>query len=188
LVGEDQAGNTSEPISRTYKVDVVAPVIDVETFTIQAADGGEESTPSALNVEMSGTDTDGGEVDEVRIRVSFNGQVSWYNAVVLGDTWTFVRSFVGPGSYLFTAEAYDVAGNLGAGETYPALLEGLVFHYLPVVFHSDVTAAPAAEQAPAAGSAPEAADPVVSSAAGSFVKDGYRPPRFDGPNAETLIR
>jgi hypothetical protein len=188
LVGEDKAGNTSEPISRTYKVDVVAPVIEVETFTIQAADGGEESTPSVLNVEMSGTVTDGGEVDEVRVRVSYNGQVSWYNAVVSGDSWTFVRSFVGPGSYLFTAEAYDVAGNLGAGETYPALLEGLVLHYLPVVIRSDVPAAPAAEQAPAAGSAPEAADPVGSSAAGSFVKEEIQTPRFDGPDAGTLIR
>jgi hypothetical protein len=188
LVGEDKAGNTSEPISRTYKVDVVAPVIEVETFTIQAADGGEESTPSVLNVEMSGTVTDGGEVDEVRVRVSYNGQVSWYNAVVSGDSWTFVRSFVGPGSYLFTAEAYDVAGNLGAGETYPALLEGLVLHYLPVVIRSDVPAAPAAEQAPAAGSAPEAADPVGSSAAGSFVKEEIQTPRFAGPDAGTLIR
>jgi uncharacterized repeat protein (TIGR01451 family) len=108
LYGYDKVGNRSEPLTRTFRVDAVAPAITVTTAT-----SGTILLPAAHH--LSGLVSDGGAVSTVRVVVQAPNGDLYAEAIVLdGTTWAFdLPAGTLDGIYLLWVEAIDAAGNVG---------------------------------------------------------------------------
>jgi hypothetical protein len=117
LVGRDGGGNLSEPISRTYRLDTVGPIITVTTSISEVVLG---DYPLMGPPILTGDSQDGGGLGEVQVRMENEaGEFSWQSAVVSGTEWSFTPQLTAPGHYTLTVEGYDLAGNAGVTGSYP---------------------------------------------------------------------
>lgn len=117
FVGQDAAGNSSLPISLTFRVDTVAPLSTLRQIstTVHMSDYGAGST-TATPV-LDGTATDGGAVDQIWVRLDMpNGDVGYQQADSSSRSvdWSFTPVLTQTGNYLLTVEVSDVAGNTRA--------------------------------------------------------------------------
>lgn len=117
LVGYDGGGNSSEAISRTYRLDTVGPVMTVTTAISEVVLG---DYPLFAPPVLAGEWKDGGGLDEVYVRMEDEaGSFSWQSAVISGTEWSFTPQLSAPGHYTLTVEGYDLAGNAGVTGSYP---------------------------------------------------------------------
>ncbi len=128
LYGYDKVGNRSEPLTRTFRVDAVAPVITITTPT-----SGTVLLPGSHHV--SGLVSDGGEVTTVRVVIQApNGDLSAEEATLNGTTWAFDLPTGTPdGTYLLWVEAVDAAGNVGIVGPFQITAAERYHIYLPLV-------------------------------------------------------
>ena len=128
FTGLDGVGNRSQPITRTFRVDTVAPVITTTQLVFQS--GG--LLPPGTTV-LEGTVTDGSGVAQVRIRVVMpDGSVVYDTAALQGNTWSYAPDFTELGQYTLYVEAWDVAGNARAeGPWTLSLVNNQIF--LPII-------------------------------------------------------
>jgi hypothetical protein len=107
VVGEDEAGNRSAALERSFTLDTVAPAL-----TLQQAGGARLDRALPM---IGGAVADGGGVRAVAVRVTTpDGASRWVSATVTGSTWQLTLPAAGDGSYGVTVEAVDVAGNRAA--------------------------------------------------------------------------
>jgi hypothetical protein len=108
LYGYDQVGNRSAPLTRTFRVDAVAPVITVTTPM-----SGSDLLISRHHA--SGLVRDGGAVATIYVVIQMpNGDFSVESVELEGTTWTFdMPPSIPPGVYPIWIEAVDAAGNVG---------------------------------------------------------------------------
>jgi len=100
FAGIDGAGNRGEAIIRTFRLDVVAPVITPTVIS--------ESEPV-----LRGLVSDGGQVARVLVRITGpDGSVQRVAATVEGNAWSYTPALSVAGVYGLIIEAYDVAGNV----------------------------------------------------------------------------
>lgn len=126
LYGVDGAGNRSAPLTRTYAVDTVSPVLQVTQVHTSI------SLSSAPTVVLTGTVSDGSEVTEVYVRVETpSGQVYWTVAESDGVNWQFAPEVAETGVYTIRIEAWDAAGNVQNAGPYSFVVTSLI--YLPVI-------------------------------------------------------
>jgi hypothetical protein len=110
FVGLDLAGNRSLPVSRTFQVDNVAPLITVTT-AITAVDRVEylEGSLPLLSGEVS----DGGGVSGIYAQVEGPHEISdWLVVEWEEDAWQFRPLLPTIGNYSILLEAVDIAGNV----------------------------------------------------------------------------
>jgi subtilisin-like proprotein convertase family protein len=107
IYGLDGVGNrTPEPISLTYRLDVVSPVLTVTTTISRVF----QDAPQAV---LTGQVSDGGGVDEVYVRVDPPEGTSYRDLVTRdGADWTFTPRADVTGTHTLWLEAYDLAGNV----------------------------------------------------------------------------
>jgi large repetitive protein len=123
FTGLDGAGNRSTPVTRTFQLDTVAPVV---TATLGAAG-------------ISGVVSDGGGIGSVRLRVEPpSGAPFWVDATRNGNQWSLVFTNAAAGVYTLYVEATDRAGNRAAAGPFTLTLtnggsESTI--YLPVVVY-----------------------------------------------------
>ncbi len=102
LAGVDGIGNSAVVLTRTFRIDVLPPMITPTNVS--------ESDPV-----LRGLVTDGGAVASVYVRITPpTGPVVWEEATVVGSSWAYTPSFGTTGQYSLIIEAYDVAGNAAA--------------------------------------------------------------------------
>jgi uncharacterized repeat protein (TIGR01451 family) len=116
LVGLDGAGNLSQPISRTYRLDTVAPVITVTSLINEVV---LDDYPLVGPAVLSGDSQDGGGMGEVYVRMENEaGEFAWQTAVISGTEWSFTPQLTAAGLFTLTVEGYDLAGNAGVNGSY----------------------------------------------------------------------
>jgi uncharacterized repeat protein (TIGR01451 family) len=117
LTGYDGVGNSSESISRTYRLDTVAPILTVTSAISEVVLG---DYPLVGPPVLTGEAQDGGGLGDVTVRMEDEeGEFSWQTAVISGTEWSFTPQLTAPGQYTLTVEGYDLAGNAGATGSYP---------------------------------------------------------------------
>jgi uncharacterized repeat protein (TIGR01451 family) len=117
LIGRDGVGNLSEPISRTYRLDTVAPTITVTAAISEVVLG---DYPLVGPPILTGDSQDGGGLGEVYVRMEAeSGDFSWQTAVISGTEWHFTPQLTSAGQFTLTVEGYDLAGNAGVTGSYP---------------------------------------------------------------------
>jgi hypothetical protein len=115
LVGVDAAGNRSAPLTHTYRLDNIAPLITPtqvlsEVLLADYAPGAVTGGPV-----LTGTVSDGGALSGVFARITApDGSLVWQPVSRTETSWQFVPEFMLPGPYLMFIEAYDTAGNSAA--------------------------------------------------------------------------
>ncbi len=124
LRSQDAANNYSSPLTRTFLIDSIPPVItstqtqvqvDVVNYLIGQVTGGPI---------LAGSIVDGGAVGTLVMRVIFpNGEIAWQPVAAIGNTWFYTPVLTLAGEYLFNLEASDQAGNLSVGETFTLTVE-----------------------------------------------------------------
>jgi hypothetical protein len=104
--GVDSVGNRSTaPLSRTFRVDVVQPVVTA----IQLADLAIRAIPESV---FSGTVSDGGGVDRVDVRIVHPDlSATWEGTSLSGEVWDHTTTFGAGGAHTLGVEAWDQAGN-----------------------------------------------------------------------------
>ncbi len=104
LVGVDQAGNRSDPLTRTLRVDIVAPEHSV---TMLQAD------------QIAGSVSDGGGVGEVYLRLDRqDGSHRWMLAARTNHSWRVWVTDAFIGTTLVTVVAFDLSGNVTYSQAY----------------------------------------------------------------------
>ena len=102
FAGIDGAGNSAVVLTRTFRLDVVAPVITPTQVS--------ESDPV-----LRGLVSDGSGVAAVYVRITPPaGPTVWEAAALQGNRWAYTPTFSLAGGYGLIIEAYDVAGNAAA--------------------------------------------------------------------------
>ena len=113
FTGVDGVGNRSLPVTETFRVDVVPPVVTVTHEISQVLLSGYYSGSVTGAPVLSGTITDGGGVAVLYARVEApGGDVLWQTAVVSDTTWAYTPTLTGHGHHILRLEAYDLAGNV----------------------------------------------------------------------------
>jgi len=128
IYGLDDLGNrTAEPLTVTYRVDVVPPVLEA-TPVISYVN---ELTPV---LALTGRVSDGGGVDEVYVAVQPPEGAPYLEAVTRdGADWSYTLRPDTWGTYTLGVEAYDRAGNVSARGPFAV---GVVrSHYLPLLLN-----------------------------------------------------
>jgi hypothetical protein len=127
LYGVDGAGNRSSvPLSRTYLVDTVPPVVTVTTWV-------KHLPAPAPTLVLSGTVSDGSGSSDVYVLVQTPGQpLSSTLATRDGDSWSYTLHPATEGSYTLRIEARDAKGNARGYGPY-GLFVGVSKIYLPLV-------------------------------------------------------
>jgi hypothetical protein len=116
LYGRDGVGNLSEAISRTYRLDTVAPIITVTSAISEVVLG---DYPLLGPPVLTGDSEDGGGIGEVYVRMEDEGgNFDWQTAVISGTQWSFTPQLTAAGLYTLTVEGYDLAGNAGVNGPY----------------------------------------------------------------------
>ncbi len=134
LYGIDGVGNVSTPLTRTYRVDTVPPVI---TVTAVLTNGGQRPlAPTAGTPVISGTVSDGGGIAVVNVLIDTpDGRTVQDRATLNGSTWSYQPRAQSAGLYTFHFEAIDLAGNVSVSGPYPLELPMAVPSklYLPLI-------------------------------------------------------
>ena len=107
IYGLDALGNRiPDPISLSYLLDVVEPVVTVTEVLTRA--------PVELStVVLRGQVTDGGGVNGVYLRVDPPDDASYRDVAALdGEDWTYTARFAVTGTHKLWLEIYDQAGNV----------------------------------------------------------------------------
>lgn len=133
LYAQDEAGNLSAPLSRTFGVDTVRPVLTV---------GGDMAAQvySGEPVVIGGTLHDGGGVSGfTAVRITPNGEQMIEPVSSPGAAWRHTLTFGEAGQYIVYWEARDYAGNRRAAGPFvvtvlPPREEPIHHLYLPLVF------------------------------------------------------
>jgi hypothetical protein len=129
LRGIDGAGNWSSPLTATFSLDGISPVITVLTY-IPAVTG---SNNVAV---LDGGVTDGSGIASMHVRiVDKEGHVQFAPLNVVNGTWSFIPDLPS-GEYSLWVEAVDLAGNTGFSERY-TLSVGKVYQYLPLIINNE---------------------------------------------------
>ncbi len=109
LIGQDDAGNLSTtPLTRTFIVDTVAPVITVTVpistvFTVAV---------NGADAPITGTITDGGGVVSMTaMLLAPDGQFVVEGVTVTGESWAYLPNLAQAGEHLMILVAWDRAGN-----------------------------------------------------------------------------
>ncbi|MGD8807907.1 MAG: Ig-like domain-containing protein, partial [Chloroflexota bacterium] len=136
IKGLDEAGNFSTPISRTYTVDTVAPVISA-TQTLEQVNL-EDYQPGSTTAApvLSGTVSDGSGVASLLIRLRQpDGSVITQMVSTTDGDWEYVPELSMPGDHILTVEAIDLAGNVASHAAFTLSVEGTAGQliYLPLM-------------------------------------------------------
>jgi hypothetical protein len=133
--GIDKAGNLSLPLTRTYIVDTVAPILTVtQVFTwVMLSDYRDVAVIGGA--VLSGTVSDGGGVSGVYVRLETpSGDVSWPSVTFDGAGWQFTPHLQEEGRHRLIVEVYDHAGNVSVRGPFTLHVVGRL--YLPLVCKS----------------------------------------------------
>lgn len=128
----DGADNASTPLTLTFQIDSVAPMLDVTQVRteVDQAPGPNAVTSSLI---LSGTVSDGGGMDEAVVRLqSPRGEVSYQRLAIDEGRWAFSPNLAGEGQYTFFVEAYDLAGNGSAAGPFTVIVDANRL-YLPTI-------------------------------------------------------
>jgi hypothetical protein len=129
LYGMDGAGNRSAPLTRTYGVDAVPPVITVTLWVDYLP------APSPAQV-LGGTVSDGGGVSEMYVSVETpEGDTSWDPVAPVGEAWSYTLSPQTEGIYTLWIQARDPKGNTSEEGPYRVSV-GVKEVYLPLVLRN----------------------------------------------------
>jgi subtilisin-like proprotein convertase family protein len=161
IYGVDGVGNrTSEPISLTYRLDVVAPALTVTLAVSQTSL--EFPTPV-----LEGQASDGNALGATYVRVDPPDGASYRDLAATGtlyrvhlplvmkgsspvgqrltrrarlgsdgaaiEDWYYTPRPIGPGTYTLWLEAYDAAGNVTVAGPYPLQVSARNYLYLPLM-------------------------------------------------------
>jgi hypothetical protein len=129
LYGVDGAGNRSAPLTRTYGVDTVPPVITVILWVDYLP------APSPMPV-LGGTVSDGGGVNEMYVSVETpEGGTSWDPVAPVGEAWSYTLNPQTEGVHTLWIQARDPKGNTSEEGPYRVLV-GIKEVYLPLVLRN----------------------------------------------------
>lgn len=128
LYGVDLAGNRTAPLSVSYIMDNVAPVVAVTNLT--------RTVLYSVSVPvLDGIVSDGGRVTDVYVSVQYGGTVYQDVAYLEGDTWRYALRPSALGTYSLRVSAYDAAGNVTHSDPFEVEVRTPVqINYLPLVF------------------------------------------------------
>jgi hypothetical protein len=129
LYGVDGADNYSEPLSRTYKVDIVPPVVTITTWV--------KHLPMVTStLVLSGTVGDGSGASDVYVLTeSPDETLSSTLATRDGDNWSYTLHPASEGNYTLRIEARDAEGNVSGYGPYNVSV-GVNAIYLPLVLRN----------------------------------------------------
>jgi hypothetical protein len=121
---------TADPISLTYQLDVIPPVLTVTT----AISFTSLQTPTVV---LAGQVSDGGGLSSVYVRVDPPEGASYRDAVNRdGADWTYTPRPTVAGKYTYWLEAYDLAGNVSTSGPYEVQIGAVNQVYLPIVMRN----------------------------------------------------
>ncbi len=128
IYGIDGAGNRSpEPLSRTYQVDMIPPVVNVTTWV-------QHIPPGVAALALSGTVSDGSGAADVYVLVRApDATMSSDLAVRTGGQWSYALAAPTEGVYTLWIEARDAEGNTTGLGPFDVTV-GLTRIYLPLIF------------------------------------------------------
>jgi len=106
LYGVDGADNLSTPVSRTYQVDTVPPVV---TITLQV-----NNLPAAIpTAVLGGTVSDGSGIAEMYVSVETpGGSTTWDPVSLVGGVWIYTLYPQETGLYTLRVKARDLKDNI----------------------------------------------------------------------------
>jgi hypothetical protein len=129
LYGVDGAGNRSVPLSRTYGVDTVPPVVTVTLWVDYLP------APSPTQV-LGGAVSDGGGVSEMYVSVETpEGDTSWAPVAPVDGAWSYTLNPETVGIYTLRVLARDPKGNTSEEGPYRVLV-GIKEVCLPLVLRN----------------------------------------------------
>ena len=118
IYGQDAVENRSAALTRTVRIDTVAPLITITQPSLIGGAGTVTEIPPGEPV--AGTVSDGSGIDQMSVLIiAADGTVVVEPTVVTNGTWFYMPSFAGAGEHSFRIQATDRAGNTRLG---PALI------------------------------------------------------------------
>ncbi|MBP7689320.1 MAG: hypothetical protein KA765_15495, partial [Thermoflexales bacterium] len=128
IYGQDGLGHrTASPISVTYQLDTVPPVLSVTTVVTHTS----QTSPTVV---LAGQVSDGGGLNGLYVRVDPPEGAAYRDGVNLsGANWSYTPRPAWPGTYIYRLEAYDLAGNVSTLGEYAVAVSGLKYVYLPLI-------------------------------------------------------
>jgi hypothetical protein len=135
--GIDGVGNRSDPLTTTFRIDAVPPVVTTTLVINQVLLSDYVPGNPAGGPVLGGLVSDGGGVYAIFIRLETpSGQVVWQSAQVNGDTWEFIPQLAELGVYNLRIEAYDLAGNARGYGPYTLLTlpTSVYYSYMPLIY------------------------------------------------------
>ena len=129
VYGQDAAGNRSQPLTVTYRMDNTPPALRVNFVAAFVP-------PIGSYLVASGTVSDGSKVDVNVLFVPAAGPSQRYKAAVAGNDWSFTHAWTETGIYTLWVQAIDAAGNKVTYGPYSVLVGEANPIYLPFVFHN----------------------------------------------------
>jgi len=134
FTGVDWVGNRSEPVTRTFRIDTVPPVVTVTQVISQVLFSDYMTGSVTGGPVLGGTVTDGSGVKALYIRLETpSGKIVWQAANLTGDTWEFIPQLEEAGHHILYIEAYDLAGNASGYGPFDLYVQPLSQYFLPMI-------------------------------------------------------